>query len=90
MVLVRYMQVVSPEFIQLYHNRMINIHHAFLPAFQGANPYLRAFRRGVKMIGATAHYVTEDLDEGPIIEHGGGPPYIPDEATAACSENVVP
>ena len=62
------MQVVSPEFIQLYHNRMINIHHAFLPAFQGANPYLRAFQRGVKMIGATAHYVTEDLDEGPIIE----------------------
>lgn len=67
-VLARYMQVVSPEFIQLYHNRMINIHHAFLPAFQGANPYLQAFRRGVKMIGATAHYVTEDLDEGPIIE----------------------
>ncbi len=67
-VLARYMQVVSPEFISLYSNRMINIHHAFLPAFQGANPYLRAFQRGVKMIGATAHYVTEDLDEGPIIE----------------------
>ncbi len=67
-VLARYMQVVTPEFIELYNNRMINIHHAFLPAFQGANPYQRAFQRGVKMIGATAHYVTEDLDEGPIIE----------------------
>ena len=67
-VLARYMQIVSPEFISHYRNRLINIHHAFLPAFQGANPYLRAFQRGVKMIGATAHYVTEDLDEGPIIE----------------------
>ena len=67
-VLARYMQIVSSDFIDLYRNRIINIHHAFLPAFQGANPYLRAFQRGVKMIGATAHYVTADLDEGPIIE----------------------
>ncbi len=67
-VLARYMQIISSDFIDLYRNRIINIHHAFLPAFQGANPYLRAFQRGVKMIGATAHYVTADLDEGPIIE----------------------
>ena len=62
------MQILSPEFISKYKNKIINIHHAFLPAFQGSKPYQRAFERGVKMIGATAHYVTEDLDEGPIIE----------------------
>lgn len=67
-VLARYMQVLSSGFVQAWDGRVINIHHAFLPAFQGANPYQRAYERGVKMIGATAHYATEDLDEGPIIE----------------------
>ncbi len=67
-VLARYMQILSPEFIEGHKNRIINIHHAFLPAFQGGNAYRQAFERGVKMIGATAHYVTVDLDEGPIIE----------------------
>lgn len=67
-VLARYMQILSPSFISKYPNRIINIHHSFLPAFVGANPYARAFNRGVKLIGATAHYVTNDLDEGPIIE----------------------
>jgi formyltetrahydrofolate deformylase len=67
-VLARYMQILSPEFVKEYAGRVINIHHAFLPAFQGGNPYGRAYERGVKMIGATAHYATEDLDEGPIIE----------------------
>ena len=67
-VMARYMQVLSDDFIGLYPNRIINIHHAFLPAFQGGNPYQRAWERGVKMIGATAHYATADLDEGPIIE----------------------
>jgi formyltetrahydrofolate deformylase len=68
MVLARYMQVLSPEFIHHYPNRIINIHHSFLPAFHGAKPYHRAFERGVKLIGATSHYVTEILDDGPIIE----------------------
>ncbi len=67
-VMARYMQVLSDDFIQQYPEKIINIHHAFLPAFQGGNPYLRAWTRGVKMIGATAHYATADLDEGPIIE----------------------
>jgi formyltetrahydrofolate deformylase len=67
-VLARYMQILSPKFISQYPNQIINIHHSFLPAFVGANPYVRAFNRGVKLIGATAHYVTNDLDEGPIIE----------------------
>jgi formyltetrahydrofolate deformylase len=67
-VLARYMQVLSPEFIRHYPNRIINIHHSFLPAFHGAKPYHRAFERGVKLIGATSHYVTEKLDDGPIIE----------------------
>ncbi len=67
-VLARYMQILSPAFTEEWSGRIINIHHAFLPAFQGANPYLRAYRRGVKMIGATAHYASEDLDQGPIIE----------------------
>ena len=67
-VLARYMQILSPNFVQRYPQRIINIHHSFLPAFIGAKPYHRAFERGVKLIGATGHYVTEVLDEGPIIE----------------------
>jgi formyltetrahydrofolate deformylase len=67
-VLARYMQVLSGDFIRHYPNRIINIHHSFLPAFHGARPYHRAFERGVKLIGATSHYVTEVLDDGPIIE----------------------
>lgn len=67
-VLARYMQIVSPEFISRFPNRIINIHHSFLPAFIGAKPYHAAFERGVKLIGATSHYVTSDLDAGPIIE----------------------
>ncbi|MFG6114863.1 formyltetrahydrofolate deformylase [Halobacillus sp. MO56] len=66
-VLARYMQILSPNFISHFPNQIINIHHSFLPAFVGANPYARAFNRGVKLIGATAHFVTNDLDEGPII-----------------------
>jgi formyltetrahydrofolate deformylase len=67
-VLARYMQIVSPQFIAHYQNRIINIHHSFLPAFPGAKPYHSAHERGVKIIGATSHYVTADLDAGPIIE----------------------
>ncbi|OGL43444.1 MAG: formyltetrahydrofolate deformylase [Candidatus Schekmanbacteria bacterium RBG_16_38_10] len=67
-VLARYMQILSNEFISRYPNRIINIHHSFLPAFIGANPYEQALNRGVKIIGATAHFVTDKLDEGPIIE----------------------
>ncbi len=67
-VMARYMQILSEDFINKYPQRIINIHHSFLPAFQGANPYQRAYERGVKLIGATAHYATVDLDEGPIIE----------------------
>ncbi len=67
-VLARYMQILTPGFIREYSNRIINIHHSFLPSFAGRNPYRQAFDRGVKIIGATTHYATEDLDEGPIIE----------------------
>jgi formyltetrahydrofolate deformylase len=67
-IMARYMQILSSDFIKHYPERIINIHHSFLPAFQGANPYRKAYERGVKLIGATAHYATEDLDEGPIIE----------------------
>jgi formyltetrahydrofolate deformylase len=67
-VLARYMQILSPEFVRHFPQRIINIHHSFLPAFIGAKPHHQAFSRGVKLIGATAHYVTETLDEGPIIE----------------------
>jgi formyltetrahydrofolate deformylase len=67
LILARYMQILEPFVVQAYPQRIINIHHSFLPAFIGANPYQRAFERGVKLIGATAHYVTENLDEGPII-----------------------
>lgn len=79
-VLARYMQILSPDFISHWPNRIINIHHGFLPAFVGARPYEQAYEHGVKLIGATAHYVTEDLDAGPIIEqdvqrvdHGDSP-----------------
>ncbi|WP_291102242.1 MULTISPECIES: formyltetrahydrofolate deformylase [unclassified Flavobacterium] len=67
-VLARYMQIITPSLIALYENKIINIHHSFLPAFPGAKPYHSAFKRGVKIIGATSHYVTQHLDEGPIIE----------------------
>jgi formyltetrahydrofolate deformylase len=67
-VLARYMQILSPKFVDAYPLRIINVHHSFLPAFTGAKPYHAAFARGVKLIGATSHYVTAELDEGPIIE----------------------
>ncbi|UCF37451.1 MAG: formyltetrahydrofolate deformylase [Acidobacteriota bacterium] len=67
-VLARYMQILSEEFVAEYPNQIINIHHSFLPAFIGGNPYRQAYERGVKIVGATSHYVTADLDEGPIIE----------------------
>ena len=62
------MQILSPEFVKQFEWRILNIHHSFLPAFVGAKPYHQAFERGVKLIGATSHYVTADLDEGPIVE----------------------
>jgi formyltetrahydrofolate deformylase len=68
LVLARYMQILSNEFVDAYSGRIINIHHGFLPAFKGEKPYRKAWERGVKIIGATAHYVTAELDEGPIIE----------------------
>ncbi|WP_276955407.1 formyltetrahydrofolate deformylase [Allomeiothermus silvanus] len=67
-VLARYMQILSADFVSRFPHRIINIHHSFLPAFVGASPYRQAYERGVKLIGATAHYVTEELDQGPIIE----------------------
>jgi formyltetrahydrofolate deformylase len=67
-VLARYMQILSPSFVEAFPRRIINVHHSFLPAFTGAKPYHAAFARGVKLIGATSHYVTAELDEGPIIE----------------------
>ena len=79
-VLAKYMRILSPEFVAHFPNRMINIHHSFLPAFIGARPYEQAYRRGVKIIGATAHFVTTDLDQGPIltqevlsVDHSHGP-----------------
>jgi len=72
-VLARYMQILSEEFIAEYPNKIINIHHSFLPAFVGAKPYHAAYQRGVKIIGATSHYVTNDLDAGPIIEQDVAP-----------------
>ncbi|MBD7946061.1 formyltetrahydrofolate deformylase [Psychrobacillus sp. AK 1817] len=68
LILARYMQILTPDFVAHFENRIINIHHSFLPAFIGAGPYERAYERGVKLIGATSHYVTNNLDEGPIIE----------------------
>jgi formyltetrahydrofolate deformylase len=67
-VLARYMQILTPQFVSEYPNQIINIHHSFLPAFAGGDPYGQAYERGVKIIGATSHYVTNELDEGPIIE----------------------
>jgi formyltetrahydrofolate deformylase len=67
-VLARYMQILSPALVERYPDRIINIHHSFLPAFIGSKPYQQAYQRGVKLVGATAHYVTSELDEGPIIE----------------------
>jgi len=67
-ILAKYMRILSSDFVQKYPQKLINIHHSFLPAFKGARPYYQAFRRGVKVIGATAHFVNEALDEGPIIE----------------------
>ena len=67
-ILARYMQILSPQLVEAFPSRIINIHHSFLPAFIGANPYRQAHDRGVKIIGATAHYVTEELDEGPILD----------------------
>jgi len=66
-VLARYMQILTPNVVNAYPDRIINIHHSFFPAFVGADPYRRAYDRGVKAIGATAHYVTEELDAGPVI-----------------------
>jgi formyltetrahydrofolate deformylase len=68
LVMARYMQILSADFLAHFHHRVINIHHSFLPAFIGGKPYHQAYARGVKLIGATAHYATEDLDEGPIID----------------------
>lgn len=68
LVLAKYMRVLTPAFVDRYRGRIVNIHHSFLPAFIGASPYRQAYERGVKIIGATAHFVTDDLDEGPIIE----------------------
>lgn len=68
LILARYMQILTPEFVAHFPDQIINIHHSFLPAFIGARPYERAYNRGVKLIGATSHYVTNELDEGPIIE----------------------
>ncbi|GEK46479.1 formyltetrahydrofolate deformylase [Halomonas pacifica] len=84
-VLARYMQVLSDSLCERLHGRAINIHHSFLPGFKGAKPYHQAFERGVKLIGATAHYVTADLDEGPIIEQSVQPvnhAYYPEELVA--------
>jgi formyltetrahydrofolate deformylase len=67
-VLARYMQILSGEFIRAYPMKILNIHHSFLPAFVGAKPYHQAYERGVKLVGVTAHYATEVLDEGPIVE----------------------
>jgi len=87
-VLARYMQVLSPTLCEAMSGRIINIHHSFLPSFKGAKPYHQAFERGVKIIGATAHFVTADLDEGPIIEqriarvdHSMGPKELVDEGS---------
>ena len=82
LVLARYMQILSGDFLEKYGKPVINIHHSFLPSFMGANPYRQAFERGVKLIGATAHYATTDLDEGPIIEQIVGRVSIKDDAAS--------
>jgi formyltetrahydrofolate deformylase len=81
-VLAKYMRILSPEFVAPYANRLINIHHSFLPAFVGASPYAQAYERGVKIIGATAHFVNEQLDQGPII----APSVIPIDHTQSARE----
>lgn len=81
-VLARYMQIIPPELCDIYKNRLINIHHSFLPSFVGAKPYHQAYSRGVKLVGATCHYVTEELDAGPIIEQDVirvGHSHLPDD-----------
>jgi formyltetrahydrofolate deformylase len=86
LVLAKYMRILSGGFVDRYRNRIVNIHHSFLPAFVGSNPYRQAFQRGVKIIGATAHFVTEDLDEGPIIAQAVVPvdhSYRPNEMAQA-------
>jgi formyltetrahydrofolate deformylase len=86
LVLAKYMRILSGGFVKRYRNRIVNIHHSFLPAFVGPNPYRQAFQRGVKIIGATAHFVTEDLDEGPIIAQAVVPvdhSYRPNEMAQA-------
>ncbi len=85
-IMARYMQILSASFINQYPERIINIHHSFLPAFQGANPYRKAYERGVKLIGATAHYATVDLDEGPIIEQDVEP--VTHESTPATLRRI--
>ncbi|MFM1903369.1 MAG: hypothetical protein RLZZ440_1269 [Planctomycetota bacterium] len=88
-VLARYMRILSPEFVARYPGRMINIHHSFLPAFAGASPYRQAFARGVKLIGATAHFVTAELDDGPIIAQDVTPvdhAYTPERMAQAGSD----
>ena len=84
-VLAKYMRILSPEFISQYPAGIINIHHSFLPAFVGASPYRQAFERGVKIIGATAHFVTEELDEGPIIAQS----VIPVDHTYSVSDMIL-
>lgn len=84
-VLAKYMRILSPEFISSYPARIINIHHSFLPAFVGASPYRQAFERGVKIIGATAHFVTEELDEGPIISQS----VIPVDHTYSVNDMIL-
>ena len=85
-VLARYMQILSMDMCKFLAGRCINIHHSFLPGFKGAKPYSQAFDRGVKMIGATAHYVTEDLDEGPIVAQDTEPVSHTDSAEALASK----
>jgi formyltetrahydrofolate deformylase len=80
-VLARYMQIISPEFISHFPHRILNIHHSFLPAFVGAKPYHQAHERGVKLIGATSHYVTSELDQGPIIHQDVTPVSHKDSAS---------
>src|SRR6202042_953972 len=85
-VLARYMQILSDDLSAYLSGRCINIHHSFLPGFKGAKPYTQAFDRGVKMIGATAHYVTEDLDEGPIVVQDTEPVSHTDSAEALATK----
>jgi formyltetrahydrofolate deformylase len=87
-VLARYMRVLSEKFIDRYPNRIVNIHHSFLPAFAGASPYRQAYGRGVKVIGATAHFVTADLDDGPIIEQDVTPVDLTPERMAQAGRDV--